>query len=87
MRALSQDLRAQRTRPVQEEHGAAPPPVQLAAPRPLEPWVSVAPIATNGAEKRHPLTRRQAEVAMLIARGYSNAQIAAELVLVEGVET
>jgi DNA-binding CsgD family transcriptional regulator len=53
--------------------GAEPSAVPVAAPE-----------ASAAARPRGPLTRREREVAALIARGLTNRQIAAELVITEG---
>jgi predicted ATPase/DNA-binding CsgD family transcriptional regulator len=56
----------------------APAPVVPAAPQ------NVAPAPTAPSTRPSPLTRRELQVAALVARGLTNRQIAAELVISEG---
>jgi DNA-binding CsgD family transcriptional regulator len=71
-------LRSQATRLEVLPHGHDGAPV--AAPRAGQPTLTI-PEQIPGTS---PLTRRQREVAVLIARGYSDKQIADELVLTTG---
>ena len=85
--ARRQQLRSERAQLAVEAVGrpAASAPERVASPAELsEPDLLKGPPLDQAGADPSPLTRRQLEVAALIARGYSNRRIADELVLTKG---